>query len=67
MENEIVLRVEGIKDKNASEKIIRKIQEMPGIELVAADPKLGHVTIMGGDLDQLLIEDHIESLGYRIV
>ena len=65
MENEIVLRVTGLDDKGA-ERIMRKIQEMPGIELVSADKKLGHVTVIGGDIDQLSIEDSIESLGYRI-
>ena len=67
MENEIVMKFEGIQPGIAREKILRRIQKMPGIEYVDVDPGRGTVTVMGGDIDRLTIEDEIESLGYPLV
>ena len=67
MENEIVMKFEGIEAKGAKEKILRRIQKMPGIEYAGVDVSAGTVTVIGGDIDRLNIEDDIESLGYPLV
>ena len=67
METEIVMKLEGLHGKDAGEQILRRIQKMPGIEYVSVDVPKGLVTIMGGDIDRLTIEDDIESLGYILV
>jgi len=67
METEIVMKFEGLKSKKASEQILRRIQKMPGIEYVSVDAPKGIVTVIGGDIDRLTIEDDIESLGYPLV
>ena len=67
MENEIVLKVEGLELSGAKEKILRRAQKMPGIEYLGVDSEAGTVTVVGGDLDRLSFEDEIESMGYRVV
>lgn len=68
MENEIYLMVEGLEaDRKAAQKITGRIQKMPGIEVVSVDPTRGSVSVTGGDLDQLMIEDTIESMGYQLL
>ena len=67
METEIVLKFEGLKNKSDCEKILRRIQKMPGIEYVGVDSPRGIVTVIGGDIDRLAIEDDIESLGFPLV
>jgi len=67
MEDEIVMKFEGIDDEDAKEKILRRIGRMPGIEYVGIDPLSGEVTVMGGDIDRLGIEDDIEGMGYPLV
>jgi|GEM_PF-790948 len=68
MENEIVMKFEGLENnKGAGEKILRRIQKMPGIEFASVDEQNGIVKIIGGDIDRLAIEDGVESLGYPLV
>ncbi|MCL2857485.1 MAG: heavy-metal-associated domain-containing protein [Oscillospiraceae bacterium] len=67
MENEIVLKVEGLEIEGAKEKILRRAEKMPGIEHLSIDEDAGTVTVIGGDLDRLGLEDEIEGLGYQIV
>jgi len=67
MENEIVLKVEGLELDGAKEKILRRTEQMPGIEYLNIDEEAGTVTIIGGDIDRLGLEDEIESMGYQIV
>ena len=67
MENEIVLKVEGLELEGAKEKIVRCAEKMPGIEYLSVDEDTGTLTVLGGDLDRLGLEDEIEGMGYRIV
>ena len=67
MENEIVLKVEGLELSDAKEKILRRVEQMPGIEYLNVDEQAGTVTIIGGDIDRPLLEDEIEGMGYRVV
>ena len=67
MENEIVLKVEGLKMDGAKESIIRRAEKMPGIEYLSVDEEAGTVTIIGGDIDRLGLEDEIEGMGYHIL
>jgi len=67
METEIVMKFEGLESKDAKEKILRRIQKMPGIEYVGVDLPQGIVTVIGGDIDRLSLEDEVESLGYPLV
>ena len=67
MENEIVLKVEGLEMDGASEKIRRCAEKMPGIEYLSVDEYAGTVTVLGGDIDRLGLEDEIEGMGYRVV
>ena len=67
MEDEIVLKFEGIDSQDARERILRRIEQMPGIEYVGIDPQSGEVTVMGGDIDRLGIEDDIEGMGFPLV
>jgi len=67
MENEIVLKVEGLELDGAKEKIIRRAEKMPGIEYLNVDEEAGTVTILGGDIDRLGLEDEIEGMGYQVV
>lgn len=64
MENEILLRVEGMRGRKCENKIVGKITMMPGVELVQANADQGTVAVTGGDLDQLEIVDIVESMGY---
>lgn len=64
MENEILLHVEGMKNRKCENKIVSKITTLPGVELVQANVQQGTVSVTGGDLDQLEIVDMVESLGY---
>ena len=67
MENEIVLKVEGLELSGAKEKIQRRTEKMPGIEYLNVDEDAGTVTVIGGDIDRLGLEDEIEAMGYRII
>ena len=67
MENEIVLNVEGLDLDGAKEKIQRRAEQMPGIEYLSVDEEAGTVTIIGGDIDRLSLEDEIEGMGYQVV
>ena len=67
VENEIVLKVEGLELDGAKEKIQRCIEKMPGIEYLNVDEDAGTVTIIGGDIDRLTLEDEIEAMGYRVI
>ena len=67
MENEIVMKFEGIDSHKARQKIMRSIQKLPGIEYVNVSAHGGIVTVMGGDIDRLAIEDDVESMGYPLV
>ena len=67
MENEIVLKIEGLKTSGAKEKILRRAGKMPGIEYVDVDEDAGTVTVIGGDIDRLGLEDEIEGIGCQIV
>lgn len=64
MENEILLRVEGMRGRTCEEKIVSRIAMMPGIELVQANAKQGTVSVTGGDVDQMEVVDIVESLGF---
>jgi len=64
MENEILLYVEGMNGRKSEEQIVQGIVAMPGVELVQVNAKTGTVSVTGGDLDQLMVIDIIESLGY---
>jgi len=64
MENEILLRVEGMNGRKCEDKIVSGITRMPGVELVQVNAERGTVSVTGGDLDQLQLVDIIESLGY---
>lgn len=65
MENEVLLYVSGMQNRNCENKIVSEITQMPGVELVQANAKQGTVSVTGGDLDQLGIIDIIESMGYK--
>ena len=67
MENEIVLKVEGLNLDGAKEKILRCTEQMPGIEYLNVDEEAGTVTIIGGDIDRHLLEDNIEGMGYQVL
>ena len=67
MENEIVLKVEGLELGGAKEKIQRRAGKMPGIEYLSVDEDAGTVTVIGGDIDRLTLEDEIEGMGYRVL
>ena len=66
MENEVVLRFEGLEQEGACQEIAQYIQKMPGIEYVDVHPS-GRVTVVGGDIDQLGLEDDIEAMGYPLL
>lgn len=65
MENEVLLYVSGMLNRDCENKIVGEITQMPGVELVQANAKQGTVSVTGGDLDQLEIVDIIESMGYK--
>lgn len=65
MENEVLLYVSGMQNRNCENKIVGEITQMPGVELVQANAKQGTVSVTGGDLDQLGIIDIIEGMGYK--
>ncbi|MCL2579902.1 MAG: hypothetical protein FWE32_07695 [Oscillospiraceae bacterium] len=65
MENEIVMRFDTAPSAEAKEKLIRKIEAMPGIEYVGVSG--GVVRVIGGDIDQLTIQDEIEGMGYPLM
>ena len=67
MENEIVLKVEGLELEGAKEKILCSAAKMPGIEYLDIDESAGTITVLGGDIDRLGLEDEIEGMGYQIV
>ena len=67
MENEIVMKVEGLRQKQAKEKILRRIEALPGIEYAGVDAIAGTITVIGGDVDRLGLEDEIEGMGYPLV
>ena len=67
MENEVVMKVEGLGQGQAKKKILRKIEAMPGVEYAGVDQKSGTVTVIGGDIDRLSLEDEIEAMGYPLV
>ena len=67
MENKVVLKIEGLETDGAKEKILRRAGKMPGIEYLSVDADTGTITVLGGDIDRLGLEDEIEGLGCRIV
>ena len=68
MENEIVLKVEGLNMGGVEEKILRSVGKMPGIEYICVDEYAGTVTVVGGDIDRLKLEDEIEGIiGCQVV
>jgi len=67
VENEIVLKVEGLELDGAREKILGRVGKMPGIEYLEVDEYYGTVTVLGGDIDRLGLEDEIEGMGYRVL
>ena len=67
MENEIVMKFEGLSQGRAGKKILRKIEVMPGVEYAGVDEDAGIVTVIGGDIDRLSLEDEIEAMGYPLV
>lgn len=65
MENNVYLQVEGLFDDRSKDKIIKSLSQMPGIELIHVDSSEGLIQLSGGDIDQLEVEDIVESLGFR--
>lgn len=66
MDNQIMLRVEGLEGRKAEQKLIREISTQPGIEAVTVSAEDGVVIVTGGDIDRLGIIDMVESMGYRM-
>ena len=64
MENEILMYVEGMSGKKCEDIITREICRIPGIELVQVNAGNGTVSVTGGDIDFLYVQDIVESLGY---
>ena len=67
MENEIVMKFEGLAQQEAEEKVMRCVGQLPGIEYASVDCDSGIVTVIGGDIDRLGLEDSIEALGFPLV
>lgn len=67
MGNELSFVAEGLGDGKASKRITDQISRLPGIEFVSVDPDRGTITVTGGDLDNMLIEDAIELMGYQLL
>ncbi|MCL2056674.1 MAG: hypothetical protein FWH02_05580 [Oscillospiraceae bacterium] len=68
MENEILLYIEGMADKKTEDVITLEINRtVPGVELVQVNAEQGTVSVTGGDLDLLHIQDIVESLGYTVI
>ncbi len=67
MGNELSFVVDGLQDGKGPKRITDRISKMSGIEFISVDPDRGTITVTGGDLDHMLIEDSIESLGYRLL
>lgn len=67
MENEVYIRVEGMKGQSCEKKISQQISKMPGVEMVQVNAHKGSVSVNGGDLDQLEIIDIIEGSGYSVL
>ncbi len=65
MENQVVLKIEGIKSWKAANKVVKNIGTMPGVALVNVDLNNGYLRVTGGDLDQLQIADMVEGMGYH--
>ena len=67
MENEIMLRVEGMQNRSCEQKIQNELALLPGIEVLQVSAKEGIVCITGGDLDGMQVVDAVESLGYTVL
>ena len=67
MENEIMLRVEGMQNRRCEQKIQNELALLPGIEVMQVSAKAGTVCVTGGDLDQMQVVDVVESLGYTVL
>lgn len=65
MENEVVMRFEGLDSPGAREKVLSRVESvLPGAELITLDCQSGTLTVIGGDIDIHMIEDELEGLGY---
>ena len=65
---EIKLKVNGMECNGCENRVINALKNIEGIESVSANHETGIVTItLNKEIEQSLIEETIENLGYEII
>ena len=64
MDNELFMQFDGLSGTRDTERILKRISKMPGVEFADIDPESGRLSLIGGDIDHYFVSDTIEAMGY---